>query len=309
MAVQRLLLTLLAVALASGATAGVARASVSLAAAGDIACDPASTGFAGGLGTDLACRQRQTAGLLSQRSYDAVLALGDNQYEAGALSDYLAAYDLSWGSAKAITRPVPGNHEYGTPGAAGYFDYFNGPGVARGPAGPRRRGFYSYDLGRWHLVALNSYCPAVPCGKGSEQLRWLRADLARSASSCVLAYWHRPRFSSGAHGGDPAIGPIWRVLTRARVELALSGHDHDYERFAPLLADGSPSARRGVRQFVVGTGGRELRPFSTPWSGSRRRLAGSFGVLDLRLRRDSYRWAFRSEPLGRTLDRGRSSCR
>ena len=309
MAVRRVVLTLLAVALASGAAASPARASVRVAAAGDIACDPGSTRFAGGLGTALACRQHHTAALLSQRSYDAVLALGDNQYETGALSGYLASYDRSWGRAKAITRPVPGNHEYRTPGAAGYFDYFNGPGVARGPAGPRRRGFYSYDLGRWHLVALNSYCAAVACGSGTEQLRWLRADLARSASSCVLAYWHQPRFSSGVHGGDPALRPIWRALTRARVEIALSGHDHDYERFAPLLADGRPSARRGVRQFVVGTGGRELRPFSVPRRGSRRRLAGDFGVLDLRLRRGSYRWAFRAEPLGQALDRGRSSCR
>jgi len=173
-------------------------ASPVVAAVGDIACDPANPSYNGGDGTATACRMKATSDLLVGGGWSAVLLLGDNQYEDGALARYQASYDPTWGRVKGLTYPAPGNHEYGTPGAAGYFAYF---GAA---AGDPARGYYSFDLGAWHLVVLNSNCAAVSgCGPGSAQEQWLAADLAAHPGRCTLAYWHHPRFSSGQHGDDP----------------------------------------------------------------------------------------------------------
>lgn len=300
-------LTLSAVCLAVTAPAQAAKR---VAAAGDIACEPASPSYNGGKGMPQACRHLDTSNLIVGRRHDAVLILGDGQYADGRLSDYRASYGPTWGRVKSKTRPAVGNHEYGTPGAAGYFDYFNGEGRKRGSAGRRGRGYYSFDLGRWHLIALNSNCDQVGCGADSAQVRWLRRDLARSSSRCALAYMHHPRFSSGWHGDDVRLVPIWRELQRNRVELALAGHEHNYERFAPRLAGGKISKRRGVRQLIAGTGGHSVRPLGDAEPGSRRRLAGIFGILDLRLERRSYKWGFRTvTPFGSVMDRGSSRCR
>ena len=277
-----------------------------IAAAGDIACDPQSGSFNGGLGTPTECRQKYTSDLLLDGALfpqlAAALVLGDIQYEDGASAKFGPSYDPSWGRVKTVTRPVPGNHEYGTAAAAGYFQYF---GAA---AGDPSKGYYSYDLGAWHLIALNSNCAAVGgCGTGSPQEQWLKADLAAAASTCVLAYWHHPRFSSGEHGSDTAYDAFWRALFAAGADVVLTGHDHDYERFALQDPDQRPSSR-GIRQFVVGTGGKSLRSFSAAQPNSEVRLAQSFGVLKVTLGATSYAWQFISEGDGSVLDAGSTAC-
>lgn len=210
-----------------------------------------------------------------------VFALGDNAYQSGTLQEYKDCYDRFWGRHRQRTRPVPGNHEYETPGAAGYFDYFGSN------AGPRGAGYYSFDLGSWHIVALNSN---IPVGGSSAQAAWLRADLAANPSRCTLAYWHYPRFSSGRHGNYDRLSEFWRILSEAGAELVLSGHDHTYERFAPQDAEGLADAR-GIRQFVAGTGGAKLYPFTIIRPNSEVRLS-ALGVLKLTLRTGGYDWEF-----------------
>jgi hypothetical protein len=270
-----------------------------IVAAGDIACDTQSEFFNGGLGTDGHCRQRATSDLIVNGGLSAVLTLGDSQYHVGALSDFEASFDPTWGRVKPIIRPVVGNHEYGTAGARGYFDYFNGPGRQNGPAGPRAKGYYSYNIGTWHLVALNSMCDQLDrgaaadgCAAGSPQERWLRADLAAHRKECTLAYWHSPRFNSGFRGNSPAGEAFWQALYQAGADLVLSGDAHNYERFAPQDPAGTLDPARGIRQFVVGTGG----VFFTGWSSlkpnSEVRQNDTFGVLFMALRPGSYEWRF-----------------
>ena len=267
---------------------------VRIAAAGDIACAP------GKPSGDDGCRQGATSDLLV--GIAGVLALGDLQYEDGTYETFLASYDRSWGQAKAMTAPTPGNHEYETEGAAGYFRYF---GVA---AGNRTKGYYSFDLGTWHLVALNSNCSAVGgCDEGSPQEGWLRADLAARRAVCTLAYWHHPRFSSGKHGSDPTYTAFWQALYEADADLVLVGHDHDYERFAPQDPRGRLDLARGIREFVVGTGGKSLRSFRARAPNSEVRDASSFGVLELTLGSDAYAWRFRSTD-GSVTDSGSAGC-
>ena len=273
-----------------------------IAAAGDIACDPGSPRFGNGLGTGFDCRQRATSDLLVGGGYEAVLALGDIQYEVGAGDAFEASYDASWGRVKPVTRPVPGNHEYRTAGAAGYFEYF-GAG-----AGDPTTGYYSYGLGNWHVVALNSNCAAVGgCDAGSAQERWLRADLAAHPSHCTLAYWHHPRYSSGRHGSDSSYVAFWQALVDADADLVLVGHDHDYERFAPQDAGGRRDLERGIREFVVGTGGKNLRQFTRVSPNSEARDATSLGVLELTLGANAYEWRFRAA-VGSFTDSGSASC-
>jgi acid phosphatase type 7 len=276
---------------------------VRIAAAGDIACDPRSSAFNGGIGQGLECRQLATSKLLAGRRYAAILALGDLQYEDGAFPRFLASYGRSWGRFKARTRPVPGNHEYESGNADGYFRYF---GAA---AGDSAKGYYSFDVGRWHLVALNSNCSAVGgCGAGSQQEQWLRADLTRHASArCTLAYWHHPRFSSGEHGSDATYTAFWQALYAANADVVLVGHDHDYERFAPQAPNGALDRARGVRQFVVGTGGKGLRTFPSVRPNSIVRDVTSLGVLELALGPDRYAWRFRPA-VGTFMDRGSARC-
>lgn len=262
-----------------------------LVGAGDIAsCLPADTG------------DTKTARLLDQIR-GTVFTLGDNAYGQGSARQFANCYGPTWGQHRARTRPVAGNHEYRTPGASGYFDYFGKR------AGKRGEGYYSYDRGSWHIVALNSNCEFVGCGPRSAQVRWLQRDLARNKSACTLAYWHHARFSSGSeHGSDPATATFWKILHRRNADVILSGHDHDYERFA-RQTPGGRLARGGIRQFVVGTGGKELRPFGRIRRNSQVRNATAPGVLKLTLRPKSYRWKFVPVAGKRFTDSGTTSCR
>jgi hypothetical protein len=275
-----------------------------VAAAGDIACDPGDPGFAGGTATTTACRMRATADLLAAINPTAVLSLGDNQYGSAERVAFEASYGPSWGRLKERTRPVPGNHEYGADGARGYFEYF---GAA---AGDPAKGYYSFDLGSWHLVALNSSCRAVGgCQKGSPQERWLRADLQANKRLCTLAYWHHPRWSSGSeHGSDPTYAAFWQALYEAGAEVVLNGHDHNYERFGRQTPDGEIDTRAGIRQFVVGTGGASLRDIAKAQPNSVTRNSDTFGVLMLQLHPADFDWTFVPEA-GKTYhDRGTGQC-
>lgn len=228
-----------------------------------------------------------------------IITLGDNAYPSGSPSDFAKCYGSTWGHLKGRTRPAPGNHEYGTAGASGYFDYF---GAAAGPAG---KGYYSYDIGAWHVISLNS---EIASGAGSTQEKWLRADLAAHRTACALAYWHQPRFSSGPHGDNRAYQPLWQALYDGGAEIVLNGHDHDYERFAPQDPGGSSDAKRGIREFVVGTGGATLYPFVRNSPNTETRNNTTWGVLELTLHAGSYDWRFL--PIaGRTFsDSGSAEC-
>lgn len=281
---------------------GAAQSDPVIAAAGDIACDPADRGFSGRF--SFVCQMKATSDLLVTITPVAVLALGDLQYEDGALRKFQLSYQPTWGRVKAITYPAPGNHEYGTPNAQGYFAYF---GDAAGDPG---RGYYSFDIGGWHIVALNSNCGEVGgCGPGSLQERWLRADLAAHPARCTLAYWHHPRFSSGYHGTNAAYVAFWRALYEADAEIVLGGHDHDYERFAPQDPTGKPDPGRGIREFVVGTGGRSLYGLRRPEDNSVIFSADAFGVLVLTLHPTSYDWKFIPVPGAVFTDSGHGNCR
>jgi acid phosphatase type 7 len=272
-------------------------------AAGDIACDSADSSFKGGGGTSTECHMKATSNLLVAMKPSAVLTLGDAQYENGSLSAFQKSYALSWGRLKAITHPAVGNHEYQTPGAAGHFSYF---GRA---AGDPKKGYYSYTLGSWHLVALNSNCSFVGgCNTGSAQELWLRADLAANKTKCVLAYWHHPRYSSGTHGNTTEMTDLWQTLYNANAELVLSGHDHIYERFAPQNARGNKDTARGLRQFVVGTGGKGYRSFGTVVANSEVRNNTTYGVLKLTLNATSYNWKFVPEAGKTFTDSGTTAC-
>jgi hypothetical protein len=277
-----------------------------IAAAGDIACDPGDPDYRNGNGTSTACRQRYTSDLMVGAGLSAVLPLGDNQYTDGTLSKYQAVYDPTWGRVKSITRPVVGNHEPDS--ATGYFDYFNGVGNSNGPAGERGKGYYSYDLGAWHLIALNSNCGTVPCGVGSAQEQWLRGDLGAHPDSCKLAYYHHARFSSGHDGDNTFMQPIWQALYDGGVDIVLNGHSHDYERFAPMDANGNLDNLRGIREFVVGTGGAFFTGISSGRPNSLVRRNDTYGVLKLELHPTSYEWEFEPEA-GKTFsDSGTGTC-
>lgn len=277
--------------------------SVTIAAAGDIACDPASGDFNGGKGTASNCRMKATSDLVVAMKPTAVLLLGDNQYENGALSAYQKSYAPTWGRFKAITKPIPGNHEYQTARAAGYFSYFGSA------AGDPKKGYYSYNLGSWHVIALNSNCSQVGgCSATSPQGLWLKADLASHAQKCTLAYWHHPRYSSGEHGNASGMSAFWQLLYNANADLVLSGHDHDYERFAPQNANGGKDTTRGLREFVVGTGGKSRRAFGTIVANSEVRNSSTYGVLKLTLSDGSYSWQFVPEAGKTFTDKGTTAC-
>jgi hypothetical protein len=293
------------------------RANPVAAAAGNIACDPdpaVDPNYNGGLGRPDACQQRSTSDLLVASQPDAVLMLGDGQYFCGGYQAYLQVYDPAWGRVKSITHPVIGNHDTvrsggtgcdSTGAAGGYFSYF---GAA---AGDPAKAYYSFDLGAWHLVALNTNCTTVACGQGSPQQRWLKADLARRAGACTVAFFHHPRTSSsfGGKEGDDAkrVDALWRTLAAARVDVVLAGHDHVYERFAPLNELGGADPR-GVREFVVGTGGHSHHPFFGVQPGSEVRNNTTFGILRLALRPTSYSWRFAPVAGASFTDAGSTSC-
>jgi hypothetical protein len=232
-----------------------------------------------------------------------VFAAGDLALSDGTEGQFANCYDPTWGRQKTRTRPVPGNHDYGVKAAAPYFKYF---GAAAGLPG---KGYYSYDLGPWHVVALNSNCSDIGgCGPGSPEELWLRQDLAAHPAACTVAYWHHPFFSSGkTHGGDPEMKAFWTDLYSAHAEIVINGHDHDYERFAPQDPNGKADPARGIREFVVGTGGNNLRAFSDPAPNSEARFNETFGVLKLTLQAKSYEWQF-IPVSGDFTDKGSGTC-
>ncbi len=259
------------IAAAPAGGAGSARgSSAELVGAGDIAdCD--SQG------------DEQTAALLD-RIPGTVFTAGDNAYSDGADSDYTRCYEPSWGRHKSRTRPSPGNHDFRTSRAAPYYRYFGGS------AGVAGRGYYSYDVAQWHVVSLNSNSDMRA---GSPQEQWLRADLAANPARCVLAYWHHPRFSSGTeHGSDRRTQPLWQALYDFNADVVLAGHEHNYERFGPQSPAGAADPARGIREFVVGTGGAEHYSFGPPLPNSEARNGDTWGVLKLTLLPDGYRWRF-----------------
>ncbi len=266
---------------------------VTVYAAGDIArCDgddPARSGAA-------ATADLIISGLIADPQA-AVLMLGDATYPVGARAEFTDCYAPTWGRFKSRTWPSPGNHEYATKGAAGYFGYF---GAAAG------RGYYSFQLGHWRLYSLNSNL-----GKQEHavQLAWLRGELARNGARCTLAYWHHPLYSSGMHGNIARMKDVWQALYQAGAELVLAGHDHTYERFAPQDADGRRDEARGIRQFVAGTGGAFATPLKWPLPNSEKSDANRYGVLKLVLGADSYTWEFLDAGADNArLDRGTARC-
>jgi hypothetical protein len=278
------------------------RRSPLVAAAGDIACPPDEPR------TARACQHARTARLLA--GADRVLALGDNQYDSGSLRGFRQSYGITWGKHKSVTAPVPGNHEYRTADAQGYFSYF---GARAGSVG---KGYYSFNLGSWHLIALNSGGTAkgnagsdnvVATAEGSAQNNWLERDLARNSRRCTLAYWHHPFYSAGKYrGGYQYIaGPLWSDLVSARADVVLNGHDHNYQRWAKMGNSGrSPN---GIREFVVGTGGRNHYGITATPAGLQYSRGDRFGVLRLRLHAGSYRWSFVAGN-GDVLDSGSARC-
>jgi len=256
-----------------------------IAAGGDIAC------FQNWKTDEDSCKQKETAALIEQINPEAVLILGDLQYNPLAFTSW-QGYEESWGKFKNISYPAIGNHEYDLPGGKGYWDYWGEK------AGERGKGWYSFDLGEWHIAAVNSNCGEVGCGKESEQVRWLDGDLTASKKACKLAFMHHPRYSSGkSHGNTLAIKDMWEILDAGGVDVVLAGHEHLYER----LKSGN------IREFIVGTGGRSLYDFGNPKTGSEARISDSFGVLKMVLKEGGYEWEFVSED-GEAKDRGIENC-
>jgi len=255
------------------AEAPTAEASMTLTGAGDIAsCERTE--------------DESTAALLADQP-GWVFTAGDNAYEDGSPAEFEECYDPSWGVERERTLPALGNHDAKTSGASGYFGYF-------GPrAGDPRAGWYAVDVGAWRLIVLDSNCvDGGGCDASSDQGRWLAAELADHPAECSLAIWHHPRWSTGYHGPIADVAPFWEALHAAGVELVVNGHDHDYERFAPIDPDGRPDPEGGIRQIVAGTGGAALRPFETEDPNSEVRDATTYGVLRLDLHPGAYDWEF-----------------
>ncbi len=226
-----------------------------------------------------------TASIL-EKIQGTIFTLGDNVYPSGTLEQFQTCYEPTWGKLKARTLPIPGNHDYNTANARGYYQYFG----AR--AGDPTRGYYSYELGAWHILALNS---EIDTGENSEQVQWIRDELAQHPTQCTIAMFHRPLFSSGPHGRDGSgdkMRAVWNVLYENNVDMILNGHDHDYERFAPQNPQGERDDARGIREFVVGTGGAVPYVFGAVKLNSEKRITGAYGVLKLTLHATSYEWEF-----------------
>ena len=279
-----------------------------IAAAGDIACAPPATR------TSTKCHQQDTANLLTAGSYDAVLPVGDTQYDCGELSAFYQVYDPTWGQVKSISHPVAGDNEYSsstctTPGASGYFTYF---GAAASPLDQQCtqacKGYYSYDLGSWHIIALNSECSQVGgCKSTSPQGQWLKADLAAHPAACTLAYWHRPYFKDDG-GTSSRTRYFFKTLYAAHADVLLVGHKHIYERFAPMNPD-DVADPNGIRQFIVGTGGKSQASLATtPPANAEVRNRGTYGVLRLTLHAGSYDWQFVPEAGKTFTDSGTQTC-
>jgi acid phosphatase type 7 len=267
---------------------------VTMLAAGDIAeCDHQG--------------DEATAQILADYPDATIQTLGDNAYQHGTTEEFDQCYDPSWGKFKDRTMPATGNHDEATKNAQGYWDYFGEAG------GPYDKYYYSYDLGGWHVVVLNSDCWRVGgCDIDEPQAQWLRNDLSQHQRACTLAVWHRPPFSSGRYGEPKEtdrVRPLWRVLNEGGVDVLLTGHEHSYERFAPMNADGKPDDAQGVRLFVVGTGGGNLRPFENdPLPTTEIRQDDTWGVLKLDLKPTGYDWEFLPVAGSNFSDSGTGTC-
>jgi hypothetical protein len=268
-----------------------------LAVAGDIACTTTDPNYNGGAGVTDHCHQRATAGLLGQINPNYVLMLGDAQYNSGTYTEYTNSYAPSWGTNKSITKPTPGNHDYTSTSttAPGYFKYF---GAASHPLQPTCtsgcNGWYSFDVGSWHIVSINTNCTMISggagCAAGSTQETWLRGDLTSHPTACTLVFGHHPLWSSNS-SASPDVAPLVQDMVAFGVDLYIAGHSHTYERFAPMTASGTPSAT-GVRELIVGTGGESVTGFATTAGGSQKRGNHIFGVEKLTLHAASYDLSF-----------------
>jgi hypothetical protein len=282
---------------------GCAPEDVTVIAVGDMACSPTDPDYGDGAGVGDACQAKAVSDLALTAGADVFWGLGDYQYELPSAADYEAAYDPTWGRLRSITRPAVGNQELKVNKANTFYDYF---GEQAGP----REGYYSYDVGAWHVVVLNTNCTTVQggCGPESPQAAWLREDLQSSGARCVAAYGHHPRWSNGIAGPDPRIETLFSILSDEGVAIYLSGHESDYERFGPLDGEGRPAVG-GTAQFVVGTGGQSLYEpgeGDAPWRTAIATVESEFfqaedhGFLRLELQPDSYSWSF--ESLGGEID-------
>jgi acid phosphatase type 7 len=278
----------------NGADSAPEGQNVVLLAAGDIAeCDHQG--------------DEATARILAEYPHAAIATLGDNAYQHGTLEEFENCYAPTWGKFKDRTMPATGNHDEATKNAQGYWNYFGSS------SGPYDKYYYSYDLGSWHVVVLNSDCWRVDgCAIDDPQAEWLRYDLEQHPTLCTLAYWHRPTFSSGRYGAPnetARVRPLWRVLNEQGADVLLTGHEHSYERFAPMDAEGTRDDAKGVRLFVVGTGGGNLRPFENPpLPTTETRRDDTWGVLKLELKPTGYGWNFLPVAGSSFSDSGTGSC-
>lgn len=292
----------------------VSEPTVTVAAAGDIACDPKSENYNNGRGVYGFCQQKATSNLIKKIKPDAVFALGDLQYQAGSLANFERSYDPTWGRFKNITYPVPGNHEYGNPGAEGYFTYFGSRATPQDPdCTAKCRAYYSFDLGAWHVAALNVMCDKLPrgdgCGRRSAQNRWLERDLkaASKTNACTVVLMHSPRWSN-SRWQSPELGELVETMYRNGVDLILSGDSHSYERFAPQNPTSRLDQAQGIRQIVVGTGGAHFTGLNTTRPNREVFEKHVFGVLELSLQDGSYEWNFRAHRSTPFKDSGSQDC-
>ncbi|MFZ6743311.1 metallophosphoesterase family protein [Undibacterium sp. JH2W] len=269
--------------------------SVSVYAAGDIAeCKkkPAKESMA-------ARTAELIAAGLDKDSTARAITLGDNTYPIGSPEEFSRCYEPTWGRFKDKTLPAPGNHEYGMPKALGYYNYFGEL------AGPDRRGYYATRLGKWLVLSLNSNLDETQM---EVQLSWLKEELAANKLKCTLAFWHHPAYSSGGHGNNKNMQDVWKILSAAKADIVLSAHDHNYERFAPLDANGDRDDKNGIRSFIVGTGGAKLTPMFIAKGVTEIRDNSTHGVLKLSLHEKSYEWEFMPVPGQSFSDKGQAAC-
>jgi 3',5'-cyclic AMP phosphodiesterase CpdA len=266
-----------------------------VAAIGDITCE---AGAVMSVGT---CQQKAVADAIIKAKPDSVWLLGDIQYLNGELSQFRSQFQPAFGALRKRWRPAPGNHEYYTPNASGYYEFFGKS------AGPYQRGFYSFDIGKWHVVSLNGNCDVIDCKANSFQAKWLRSDLKRHSNKCTAAYWHQPLFSSGKeHGSDPLVRPLWKILGDRKADLILGGHDHDFEVFARQDESGKRDPK-GPVEIVAGTGGKSWYQFAKPQPNSKVRIGNTFGFLSLTLNPKAFDWRYISKD-SKVLARGSARC-
>jgi len=279
-----------------------------IVAIGDISCEPKDINFAGNDSEN--CQANSTQKLIEKLNPDNILALGDLQYENGSYSNFIESYDKTWAKQKSITLPTTGNHEYLTSAASGYFTYFNGSNTS-GKAGKSSEGYYSVMIGDWKIIALNSNCKEIGgCDKDSAQSKWLEKELSNTGSACTLAYWHHPHYTSGKYANEESMKNLsanfWNLLVTYKADIVLNGHDHIYERFAQQTANGALLST-GVRQFTVGTGGKNLYKQIVRSPASEKLIDNKFGALELELYGKAYKWRFITNS-GEILDSGEQTC-